>query len=55
MIGQSLTRLKAALMFNNKVGYHFRRIDTQSNVMADGISRNLSKSSLTHEFRLLVT
>ena len=48
MIGQSLTHLQAALMFNNKVGYHFGCIDTHSNVIANGISRIPSKSSLTH-------
>ena len=37
-IGRSLTCLQAALMFNNNVGYHFSRIDTKSNVIANGIS-----------------
>ncbi len=55
MIGRSLTHLQAALMFNNKVGYHFRHVDTKSNVIANGISQIPSKSSLTHEFPLLVT
>ena len=54
-IGRSLTHLQAALMFNNKVGYHFRHVDRKSNVIANGISRILSKSSLTHEFPLLIT
>ena len=54
-IGRSLTRLQAALMFNNKVGYNFGCVDTHSNVIADEISRIPSKSSLTHEFSLLLT
>ena len=48
-------RLQAALLFDNKVGYRFGRVDTKSNVIADGISRIPSKSSLTREFPLLVT
>ena len=37
-IGPSLTRLQAALMFNNDVGYHLGCVDTKSNVIAYGIS-----------------
>ena len=54
-IGQSLTCLQSALMFNNNVGYHFGCVDTKSNVIANGISQIPSKSSLTHEYPLLVT
>ena len=54
-IGRSLTRLQAALMLNNNVGYHFGRVDTKTNVIADGISQISSESSLIHEFPLLVT
>ena len=54
-IGRSLTRLQAALMFNNNVGYNFGSVDTKSNIIADGISQIPFKSSLTHEFPLLVT
>ena len=54
-IGRALTRLQAALLFDNKVGYRFGRIDTKSNVIADGISRIPSESSLTRDFPLLLT
>ena len=54
-IGQALTHLQAALLFNNKVGYRFGCVDTKSNVIANGISCIPSKSSLTHEFALLIT
>ncbi len=55
MISQSLTCLQAALMFNNNVGYHFRCVDTKSNVIANGILHIPSESSLTHKFPLLIT
>ena len=48
MIGRSLTHLQAALMFINKVGYHFGCIDTKSNVIANWISKIPSESALTH-------
>ena len=54
-IGRALTRLQAALLFDNKVGYRFGRVDTKSNVIADGISRIPSESSLTRDFPLLLT
>jgi hypothetical protein len=52
--GHDLARLQAALLLDQGVGYSFGRIDTKSNVIADGISRILSKSSLSREFPLLL-
>ena len=54
-ISHALTCLQATLMFNNDVGYHIVPVNTKSNVIANGISRILSISSLTHEFWLLVS
>jgi hypothetical protein len=52
--GRDLARLQAALLLDQGVGYRFGRVDTKSNVIADGISRIPSKSSLSHEFPLLL-
>jgi hypothetical protein len=45
--GHDLARLQAALLIDQGVGYCFGRVDTKSNVIADGISCILSKSSLS--------
>jgi hypothetical protein len=52
--GRDLTRLQAALLLDQGVIYHFGCVDTKSNVIADRISRIPSKSSLSHEFPLLL-
>jgi hypothetical protein len=49
-----LAHLQAALLLDQGVGYRFGRINTKSNVIADGILRILSESSLPHEFPLLL-
>jgi hypothetical protein len=45
--GRSLARLQAALLLDQGVGYHFGRIDTKSNLIADGLSCIPSESSLS--------
>jgi hypothetical protein len=52
--GRDLAHLQAALLLDQGAGYRFGRVDTKSNVIADGISRILSESSLSHEFPLLL-
>ena len=52
--GRDLARLQAALLLDQGVGYRFGRVDTKSNVIADGISRISSESALSHEFTLLL-
>jgi hypothetical protein len=52
--GRDLARLQAALLLDQGAGYRFGRVDTTSNVIADGISRIPSESSLSHEFPLLL-
>ena len=37
------------------MGYHFGRVDTKSYVIADVISRIPSKSSLSHDFPILLS
>ncbi|KAL3803843.1 hypothetical protein HJC23_004005 [Cyclotella cryptica] len=53
--GRDLARLQAALLLDQGAGYRFRRVDTKTNVIADGISRIPCKTSQTHEFSLLLT
>ena len=52
--GRDLARLQAALLLDQGAGYCFGRIDTKSNVIADGISRIPCESSLAHEFPVLL-
>jgi hypothetical protein len=54
--GHDLAHLQAALLLDQGVGYHFGRVDTKSNVIANGISCIPSESSLslTHKFPLLL-
>jgi hypothetical protein len=52
--GRDLARLQSVLLLDQGVGYRFGRVDTKSNVIADGISRISSESSLSHEFPLLL-
>jgi hypothetical protein len=52
--GRDLARLQTALLLNQGVSYRFGRVDTKSNVIADGISRISSELSLSHEFPLLL-
>jgi hypothetical protein len=52
--GRDLACLQAALLLDQGVGYRFGRVDTKSNVIADGISRISSESSLSHDFPLLL-
>jgi hypothetical protein len=54
-MGRKLARLQAALLLNHGAGYHFGRVDTKSNVIADGISRIPSESSLSNNFPFLLT
>jgi hypothetical protein len=53
-IGRDLAPLQAALLLDQGIDFRFGRVDTTSNVIADGISRVSSKSSLSHEFPLLL-
>jgi hypothetical protein len=53
-MGRDLARLQAALLLNQGAGYHFGRVNTKSNVIANGISCIPSKTSLSHEFPLLL-
>ena len=41
-------------MFNNNVGYHYGRVDTKSNVIADGISCIPFECSLSFHFPCLL-
>jgi hypothetical protein len=52
--GHDLACLQAALLLDQGAGYRFGRVDTKLNVIADGISRIPSKSSLPHKFLLLL-
>ena len=52
--GCALARLQASLLLDQGAGYRFGRVDTKTNVIADGISRILSKLSLSHKFPLLL-
>ncbi len=52
--GRDLARLQAALLLDQGAGYSFGRVDTKTNVIADGISRIACESSLSHEFPLLL-
>jgi hypothetical protein len=52
--GRDLARLQAALLLDQGVGYRFGCVNTKSNVIANGISRISSESSLSHEFPLLL-
>jgi hypothetical protein len=52
--GRNLARLQAALLLDQGVGYHFGRVDTKSNAIADGISHISSESTLSHKFPLLL-
>jgi hypothetical protein len=53
--GRDLTHLQTALLLLDQgIGYHFGRMDTKSNVIANGISCIPSKSALSHEFPLLL-
>jgi len=52
--GRDLARLQAALLVDQGAGYHFSRVDTKINVIADSISRIPCKSSLTRKFPLLL-
>jgi hypothetical protein len=53
--GRDLARLQAALLLDQGAGYSFGRVDTKTNVIADGISRMPCETSLAHEFPLLLT
>jgi hypothetical protein len=52
--GRALARLQASLLLTQGAGYRFGRVDTKTNVIADGISRIPSELSLAHEFPLLL-
>ena len=52
--GHKLARLQATLLLDQGVGYHFGRIDTKTNVIADGISSIPSEHAIPHEFPLLL-
>jgi hypothetical protein len=52
--GRALARLQASLLLTHGAGYRFGRVDTKTNVIADGISRIPSELSLSHEFPLLL-
>ena len=45
LIRHALTHLQAALLLDNNIRYHFGRVDTKSNVIANGISCIPSKTS----------
>ena len=54
-IGRALSRLQAALMIGNPIGYTMGRISTTDNIVADDISR-IPCESLTHtEFLKICT
>jgi hypothetical protein len=53
--GRELARLQATLLLDHGAGYNFGRVDTKSNVIADGISRLPSESSLSNNFPILLT
>jgi hypothetical protein len=52
--GRALARLQASLLLNQGAGYRFGRVDTKTNVIADGISCIPSELSLSREFPLLL-
>ena len=52
--GCDLARLQATLLLDQGAGYSFGRVDTKTNVIADGISRMPCETSLAHEFPLLL-
>jgi hypothetical protein len=52
--GCALARLQASLLLDQGAGYRFGRVDTKTNVIANGISRIPSELSLSHEFPLLL-
>jgi hypothetical protein len=51
----NIARLQATLLLDHSAGYNFGCIDTKSNVIADGISRIPSESSLSNNFPILLT
>jgi hypothetical protein len=53
-IGRELARLQASLLLDQGVGYCFGRVNTKTNVIADGISCIPSELALPHEFPLLL-
>ena len=53
--GRELAQLQATLLLDHGAGYNFGHVDTKSNVIADGISRITSKSSLSNDFPILLT
>ena len=53
-MGPNLADLQAALLLNNGAGYHFGRVNTKFNTIADGLSCILSEHLLTRDFPLLL-
>jgi hypothetical protein len=53
--GRELARLQATLLLDHGAGFHFGRANTKSNVIADGISRIPSESSLSNDFPILLS
>ena len=53
--GRNLARLQAAVLLDQGAGYSFGRVDTKTNVIADGISRIPCESSLSHDFPSLLS
>ena len=53
--GRELARLQASLLLDHSAGFHFGRVDTNSNVIADGISRIPSEPLLSNDFPILLT
>lgn len=51
---RALARLQASLLINQGAGYRFGRVDTKTNLIADGISRIASELALPHKFPLLL-
>ena len=54
-MGHELARLQATLLLDHGTGYNFGRVDTKTNVIADGISQIPSESSLSSDFPILLT